>query len=188
MPEFRQFLIGDIGQQLKVRQDKLVLDSHNLTIYPAMCNIRRLSNADVVPQALAHLLAAIGPHQQGGHKALLGRLPHHGLELPAHQEVKLLVSAAKLNIRLYRHRVVGLEQRVEQFGQGNRAPLVISLAEVISGQKLGDGKLAGKPDNIAKVKIVKPLALPPYLGLFPVNYLEKLLHIGIGISSHLLRR
>ena len=83
---------------------------------------RRLGHADVVAQALAHLVHAVGAHQQRHHEALLRALAHHGLQLPAHQEVELLVGAAELDVGLDGHRVVGLQQGIEQFGDGDGLP------------------------------------------------------------------
>ena len=114
-PEFPKLLVGDIGQQLKVVQDEAVGDGHHLAVYL----LGRLGDADVVAQALAHLVAAVGAHQQGDHKALLGALAHHRLQLPAHQEVELLVGAAEFDIGLDGYRIISLEQGVEQLGEGD---------------------------------------------------------------------
>ncbi len=52
-------------------------------------------------------------------------------------------------------------------------------------QHLGHGEFAGKPNDIAKIELPKPLALPDDPGLFPCDHLEELLHIGLGIGTHL---
>ena len=64
-------------------------------------------------------------------------------------------------------------------------PLVEPLVEVLARQELGDGELAGQPDDIGQVELAEPLALPSDLGLFFIDYLEELLHIGLGVGLDL---
>ena len=89
---------------------------------------------------MAHLLHAVGSHQDGHHETLLRRLPHHPLELAAYEQVKHLVRTAEFHVRFDDDRIVGLHQRVQEFRDSDRLVFRKSPGEVIPFQELGHRK------------------------------------------------
>src|SRR3972149_1403025 len=84
------------------------------------------------------------PRRAGQTPARLGGLlAQHPLQLAAHQVVELLVRAAELHVRLYRHGVVGLQQGVQQFVQADGLVGGVALSEVVPLQHLGHGEAGG---------------------------------------------
>ena len=132
-------LIRNVGQIFEERDNHGVGKRHRFTEDV----VGRLVDADIVIQALAHLLDAVGAHQKRNEKALLGPLAHLLLEVAPHQQVEHLIGAAELHIGLYLHRIVCLEQWVEQLGYGNRLVVGEPLGEVIALEELGHCELTG---------------------------------------------
>ena len=80
MGHLLQFQLGRIRQVVKVGNNQLVWKGH----YLAEHVVGRFFHAHVVVQAFAHLLDTIRAHQDWHQEALLGALPHHPLQFPAH--------------------------------------------------------------------------------------------------------
>ena len=59
-------------------------------------------------------------------------------DLAAREQVVELVGAAELDVGLDRHRVVGLHQRVEELGDGDRLVRGEALGEVVALEDAGD--------------------------------------------------
>ena len=177
-----QILIGHVSNQIEVVHHQGVREGHNLAVHI----VGRFVHADVVVKALAHLLLSVRPYQDRHGEALLLSLPHHSLEVAAHQQVELLVGAAEFHVGLDGHRVVGLEQRVKQLRDGNGTLCPEALGEVVPGQELGHGKAAGQVEDVGKGKLPEPLALPDDLCPLLVHHFEEVTHIGLGIVPHLL--
>ena len=97
---------------------------------------------DVVAQALAHLLDAVGALEQRQGQNALRLLPDGPLQVAAGQQVELLVGAADLDVRLKHHRVVCLHQRVQELVQAERLLFLEAAAEVVALQYPGDRELA----------------------------------------------
>ena len=181
LPHLRKFPIRHIGKIFVVGHNQAVGQRHHLAVHI----LRRLLQRHIVAQGFAHLLHAVRAGQNGHQKTLLRRLPHHPLQLPPHQQVEHLVGAAKLHIRLNRHRIVSLQQRVEQLRNGDGPVPRVAVGEIVPVQKLVDRKAAGEFNHIGQGKIAEPLALPFHLGAAAVHNLEKLAHIGFGVFQHL---
>ena len=66
----RQILPLAVGQQFEVSEHQLVRDAHD----PPVDLLGRIRDPDRVPQALGHLVAPVGPHEQGVRDHGLGRM------------------------------------------------------------------------------------------------------------------
>ena len=139
-------------------------------------------------QALAHLLYAVGAREKGHHEALLGALAHHLLQVAAHEQVEPLVRATELDVGVHGNGVVGLEQRVEQFGDGDGLIGGVPLREVVAGQYLGHGEAAGKPYHVRQREGSEPVALQARLGPGAVDDLEELREVRLGVLEYLRLR
>ena len=107
-------------------------------------------------------------------------------KLAAHQEIEHLVGAAKLHVGFDSYRVVGLEQGVKQFGDGDGSVLAKALGKVVPFEELGDGEPPGQADNIGQGEFAEPLALVNDLGAVAVNDLEELAEVGLGVFHDLV--
>ena len=118
------------------------------------------------------------------------------LQVAAHGHVELLIGAAQLHIRIHRHRVVALQQRVEEFMQGDRGAAAVALGEVVLGQHLAHGAGAEQADHRRQVHALQPLGVVSHLqaaGGFEIEQrrllrlvLPQLAQIGGGVGGHLL--
>ena len=61
------------------------------------------------------------------------------LEVAAHGHVEFLVRPPQFQVGLNRHGVVALQQRIEEFVQGDRGAGAVAVGEVLLGQHLTDG-------------------------------------------------
>ena len=111
--------------------------------------------------------------------------PHHGLKVAANQQVEPLVRASELHVRLDRHRVVGLEQRVQQLRDGYGLLRTEPLGEVVPCQELRHCEAPCEVDHAGQRELAEPLALPHCLRTLPVHQLEELLHVGLRVGPHL---
>ena len=94
-------LVGvQLSQKLSIDGDKLVGDRHRLPVHI----LGRVGDADVVAQALAHLLDAVGADEERHEEHLLGTLPFDLLKLAPEQVVEALVGAPELDVGAHHHR------------------------------------------------------------------------------------
>ena len=114
---------------------------------------------------------------------MLGALAYHGLELAAEEKVELLVRTAELDVGLDNRGVVGLEEWVQELGDGDGSVGFEAVGEVLSGEDLGDGKAAGEFNDLSEGEVAEPLALPPDVGAVTVHDLEELVHVGLGVFA-----
>ena len=156
-------------------------EGHDLAVHL----VGRVFHCDVIAEALAHLLDAVSAHQDWHHKALLRCLPHHLLELAAHQQVEFLVRAAELHVGFNDHRVVGLEKGVEQLGHGDGPVGLEPVGKVGSVQELSDCEAAGETKHVGQRELTEPFTLPHGFGPVLVDNLEELAHVGLGVGHHL---
>jgi hypothetical protein len=105
-----------IGTQHKVVPHQLVGQAHHLAEHL----VRRLVDADVVAERLAHLLLAVQPNQQRHQEHHLRLLPVLALQVAPDEVVEALVAAAQFHICLNRHRVIALTEWVEDFVHAQR--------------------------------------------------------------------
>ena len=112
----------------------------------------------------------------------LGGLAEILLDLAAHQQVELLVGAAKLDVGLQGHRVVGLRQGVEQLVDGDRGALFVALREIVALEHAGHGVFAGQADEVLESERREPLAVVADHGFRAVEDLKNLLFVGFGVG------
>ena len=97
--------------------------------------------------------------------------------------MNFLIGAAELDVGLNDCGVVGLEEWVEELGDGDGAVGLEAVGEVLTGEDLGDGESAGEGYDLGEGEVAEPLALPSDVGAVPVHYLEELVQVGQGVFS-----
>ena len=180
LAEVGKFLIRYVGGELQVVCQRLVRDRHELAVLFA----GRVFEVDRVAKTLAHLLGAVGAHEELHDEAGLRLVPQLLLKLPPEEQVETLVRAAELHLRLDSDGVVCLEQRVEQFVYTQRLVTLVALAEILALEHLRDGEARGEPDHVLHRERIEPFALPAHLCPLLVNDVEELPHIGLGVRLH----
>ena len=151
--------------------------------------------ANGVAEALAHLLNPVEAHEDRQQQPELGALVEMALQITAHGHIEFLVGAAEFHIGIDGHRVVALEQRVEEFMQGNGRAAAVALGEILFGQHLAHGGGAQQANHLGQVQISQPFAVAAHLkaaGRFKVEQglllglpLAQLGQIGGRIGLHL---
>ena len=180
-----------VGQQREVVVDRRIANLLELGVHRK----RILIEAHHIAEALAHLLNAIQPHQDRQQQAELGSLVEVALQVAAHGHIELLIGSPQLHIGVHSHRVVSLQQGIEEFMQGNRGPAAVALGEVVLGQHLAHGAGAEQADHRRQVHALQPLGvvanLQPTRGLEIQQrrvlwlVLPQLTQIGGGVGGHL---
>ena len=108
-----------VQQQVVVERHRGIGHAHEL----AEDLLGPLGDSDVVAQRLRHFLHPVGARQNGHGQDRLRPVAVVLLDVTREQEVELLVGPSELDVCVYCHRVVTLEQRVEQLEHriGSRA-------------------------------------------------------------------
>ena len=102
------------------------------------------------------------------------------------QQVEELVRAAELDVRLERHRVVALGERVEQLVERDRLPRLPALLEVVALEDPRDRDPRGEAHEPGRAERAEPPAVELDDGLLGVEDLEGLLRVGPGVLLDLL--
>jgi hypothetical protein len=110
------------------------------------------------------------------------------LKISAHQDIELLVGAAKLYVRFERYGVVGHHERVEDFVQRERAILFEPLLKIVALQDLSHGDVRGELDEAGGAERVHPARVKIDDRLFRVEQLEDLRFVGLGVGFYLFAR
>src|SRR5207249_8599698 len=92
------------GQEFIVPEHECIADGHELAEHV----LRRILQGDVIPETLAHLPSAVGSLQQWHRQDHLWGLPKVSLQVPADEEIELLVGSAELHVGFERYRIVAL--------------------------------------------------------------------------------
>ncbi len=130
---------------------------------------------------------AVGADQQGHREHGLLGLSVGTLDLAREQQVEGLVGAPELDVGVDHHRVVALQQRVEQLEHRDRARGGHPLGEVVALEQLRDGGHAYEREQLAH-RHVQPLAVAPQLqaGRIGIEDAKCLLLVGAGVVFDLL--
>ena len=190
LPRFEIFLnVGKFRKRNRTEQfvipdHKTIVDRHHLA-KDLSC---RIINADVVPQAFAHLVHAIEALKERHHDNGLGSLTVFFLELSPHEQVKLLVGAAELHIRLQHDRVIPLDQRVKELMNADRQLRLIALFEVLPFKHPGHGMLGSELDQVAGGHFRHPLAIKGDPGLLGIKDPVDLGLVGLRVRRNFLLR
>ena len=122
-------------------------------------------------------------HRQDRLRLLAVRL----LDVAPQQQVELLVGPPQLDVGVDRHRVVSLEQRIEQLEYRDRLLRCVALREVVALEELRHRRGAREPEELLHLHR-EPLAVEAHLGAVRVEDLERLLLERLGVAVDLLRR
>src|SRR6478736_4789019 len=88
----RNLLGGHVSQQLVVAPHEAIRDRHRL----AVNLIRRLVDADVIAEALRHLVDSVEPFEQRSRHNDFRLLTISTLNLASHEEIEFLIGPPKL--------------------------------------------------------------------------------------------
>ena len=169
-----------VGQQQVVAPHQLVADRHQLAEHL----VRRLGDADVVAEALRHLLDAVEPLEQ--------RRRHHDLRLEpvgrhdvaADVEIEQLIGAAELDVGLEEHRVVGLRERIEELVHGDRLAALVALPEIAALEHLRDVVARRQSNQPFGCRAASASALLKSTTVFAgIEDLEHLRLVGLGVRA-----
>ena len=173
-----------VGEQLEVAPHQVVADAHQLAEHLG----GRLADADVVAEALAHLLDAVQPLEQrhGEHDLRFEVVLAH--DVAADEQVELLVGAAHLDVGFQRDAVVGLRQRVEDLVHEDGDTALEARLEVVALEHAGDGVARGQLDEALRSQLAQPAAVEVDDCLVGIEDLEDLLLVGLGVGLEFLAR
>ena len=177
---------GQVGQQREVVVQQRVGHLHELGEHL----VRLVGQADVVVQALGHLLGAVQADQQRQGHDDLRFLPVVALQGAAHQVVEQLVRAAQFHVGFQCHAVVALRERVQQFVNGDGHAALEALAEVVAFHDARDRVAAGEADHVGVPHGFEPLAVVAdfqHLALLAQDQ-AALLQVALGVLARLLQR
>src|SRR2546421_2169931 len=191
VPAAQRFDLGQRSprEELVVPPHQPVRDAHQLPVLL----LRRLGDADVVAERLAHFVAhdlavhlsRIGPLEQRPGEAYLWNLTVLLLQLAADEEVEELVGGAELDVRLQRHRVVSLRQRIEQLVQRDRDLVLPTSLEVLPLEHASEGIPGGELDQARRPEWNQPFAVEAHLGAVVIENAEHLLLVRLGVGGDL---
>ena len=142
----------DVGEQQVVPPHQLVADRHELAEHL----VGRLGDADVVAEALRHLLDAVQPLEQRRRHDHLRLEPVARHDVAADVEVEQLIGAAELDVGFEEHRVVRLRERIEELVHGDRLAGLVALLEVAALEHLRDVVARGQPDHALGAERAEP--------------------------------
>src|SRR5262249_43555976 len=150
--------------------------------------VGRLADADVIPQALAHLPGAVQSAEYGHGQADLRLLTGVGLESTANHEVEELLTAAELHVSADLNRVLSLHERVKAFVQRNRYAFLKSLGELVALEHPLDGDFPRQRHGVEESVLTEPFAVVAHLGAVKVDDLLELREVVGGVDLNLFRR
>ena len=131
---------------------------------------------------------AVGAHQDGHGQRDLRFLAVFALDVAADQQIEFLLGGAELDVGLQRDRVVGLQQRIEQFVHGDGLIVVQTRAEVLAFQHARQAIMRAETNHVVAGQFSQPLAVVADLGALAIEDLVDLLEIGFRVGAHLLGR
>ena len=110
------------------------------------------------------------------------------MEIAAHQQVKFLIRAAKLDIGIQCYRVISLHERIEQLVKRDRLFLRHPFCKIVAFQNLFNRCFRAEFYEIGGRKFVHPLAVKAQLRFLRIKQLKHLPLIGFGVCIYLLTR
>src|SRR5512141_3056635 len=94
----------------------------------------------------------------------------------------------EFHVRPQRHRVVPLEERVEELVDRDRALFLVPFPEIVPLEHPRHRHLCGDTDHLLYAQRRKPLGVEPDLGPRRIEDLENLLLVGDGVPLHVVSR
>ena len=107
---------------------------------------------------------------------LLAVVPLH---LAADQQVEFLVGPAQLDVRLQRHRVVSLRQRIQELVDRDRLAALVALGEIVALQHARHRVPRRQLDHPVGAERREPFRIERDLGLLAVEDQEHLVRVGL---------
>ena len=96
-----------------------------------------------------------------------------------------MVGAPQFDIRLQRHGIISLHERIQEFMNADRLLILEALMKIIPLHHARDPIVRGQLDEIPRCHGAHPSAVEFNQGLFLIENLEDLPLIGLGIILHL---
>ena len=145
-----------------------------------------LRDPDVVADRLAHLFYAVGPHQDRHRQDDLRGLAEVLLKIASHQQVEYLIGPPELHVGLERHRVIPLNEGVEELV--DRDGLVVDEPglEILPLQHPGHRHLGRYLHKAVYPQFLHPGGVERDDRLILIEDLEDLLFIGLRVYKQLL--
>ena len=114
-----------------------------------------------------------------------GFLAVFALDVAADEQIKFLLGGAEFDVGFERHRVVGLQQRIEKFVDGDGQILREARAEILALEHAGQAILGAETDHFVAGEFAEPFAVVADLGALAIQNLVDLFEIGFGVGAHL---
>jgi hypothetical protein len=118
----------------------------------------------------------------------LRRLADILLQLPADQQVELLVGAAEFDVGLQGDRVVALHQRIQELMDRDRLSTFIALVEIVALEHARDRVLRRQLDHVGSAHRAEPFRVEAQFGALAIEHLVDLGRVGFGVRLHVLAR
>src|SRR3989304_219171 len=166
-----------MAKEFVIAEHQFVCDRHYLPEYLFW----RLGYTYIVTQRLAHLVDTVCALQKRHGQHHLGLQTIIPLEFPPYKEVELLVSPAYLHISLQRHRIITLNQRIEELMDRYGLTAFVSLVKIVPLQHPCHIVSCSQAYQINSSHLIHPLAVESYLCLFRVQNLKDLLLVCLRI-------
>ena len=143
----------------EVLAHQLVRDAHQLAEHL----VGFFGDPDVVPEALRHLLHAVGAFEQRHRHHDLWLLVVRPLEVSSDEEVEVLVGPADLDVGADGDRVVALQERVHELAHRDRLPRLVPLGEVVALEHPRDRVIRRHLEQSFDAEGLEPLGVAPDL-------------------------
>jgi hypothetical protein len=145
---------------------------------------RWLGDANVVVEALGHLVDAIESLEEGHEHDDLFGLPFLPLEISADEDVEQLICAAEFDVGLNHDGIPSLNDGVLDFVKTHGITSVDAISEVLAMEHLLEGHAAVETDDVNERHFGEPVPVEDDLGFFAVENFEGLFPEGFCISEH----
>ena len=107
------------------------------------------------------------------------------LDLASEEQVEELIRATELHVRLDRHRVIGLAERIEDLVRADGGSLLHSVGEILTLQHLLKRRLGHETEDVGGGHHCKPFGVVAHLEMLSVEDQIHLLEIGLRVRGHL---
>ncbi len=185
-----EFLLGIHGMSVGLggaEQEKVIFghefigDAHELAEH---CD-GGFRDADVVVEALGHLVDAIESFEEGHEHDDLFGLAFLSLQISADENVEQLVGASEFDIGLNHDGVPSLDDGVLDFVEAHGIAAIDAVSEILAMEHLLEGHATVEADDIDEGHFGKPVAVEDDLGFFTVENFEGLFTERFGVAEHL---
>ena len=145
-------------------------------------------DTNVVAEALGHLVDAVRADQQRHCEHDLGLQSILLHKVAADEQIEYLIVATKFDICFQGDRVVGLNERIEEFVEADRLIFGESGSEVVPFHHASQRVATGQLDDPLRAELAEPTAVVIDDRGLPVKYLEDLFLVALKILFNLFSR